>query len=391
MLFQRALVASTLALAAAVAVSTTLLATTAFAAPPSPCGGVEHASDPSGDGHHPDTDVLAAWWSEPAPGQLQASIRMSSTHWYPVHDDEEVDGAGYAVVFRIGETTWFVRLFAPPVGPLQYQYGTWSPTTWFTVLGTTTGTAENGVGGVATIDVPGAITRSDGTILRELRVLTYDGESGGTPHWVDRAPGGTDPSGTSFGADFVVGTCTRTTGGAGADPTVPPRTTSVSIDAPDRILGARAVVITGSVAPARAGVWVTIARTTHHGTIRKRGRTRTDGTFRWTLPLIERTSVRATADGLGSQERTIEVGSTVRLFAHRRGSRTVLVGRTSPPIPGQVLLLPTDDVEPAMRTRAVAGKFVLRPRRLASGSYQAVFIPASGRAERATSNTVRVG
>ena len=34
-------------------------------------------TDPSGDGHHPPTDVLSAWWSE-ANGRLQAVIKVSA-------------------------------------------------------------------------------------------------------------------------------------------------------------------------------------------------------------------------------------------------------------------------------------------------------------------------
>ena len=73
-------------------------ATTAAAAPPAPCNNAPQITDANGDGHHPATDVLAAWFSEAA-GHLQAVIQVRAGTWVAEHDDAEVNGSGYALVF----------------------------------------------------------------------------------------------------------------------------------------------------------------------------------------------------------------------------------------------------------------------------------------------------
>ena len=69
--------------------------TTAVAAPPAPCNNAPQITDPSGDGHHPPTDVLAAWWSE-ANGRLQAVIQVCAATPSAEHDDAEIPGPSYA-------------------------------------------------------------------------------------------------------------------------------------------------------------------------------------------------------------------------------------------------------------------------------------------------------
>src|SRR4051794_2413628 len=85
------LVASVLALAA--------IPVSAGAVAPAPCNHAPKITDPSGDGHHPGTDVLAAWWSEAA-GRLQAVIQVRAGIWVAEHNDAEFNGSGFALIFN---------------------------------------------------------------------------------------------------------------------------------------------------------------------------------------------------------------------------------------------------------------------------------------------------
>jgi hypothetical protein len=372
----------------------------ASAAAPEPCGGAVHNTDANGDGHHTSTDILQTWWAE-RDGGLQAVIRIKTAIWGPEHFDEEVTGAGFAVLFEVAGTTRFVRAFASGSEPIRYDHGTWTLAGNFVSLGTTTGSTETGAGGTVTIEVPATTGAVPGVVLTRTFALTYDGASiAGDPHWVDRAPGGEDPAGTAFGADFLVGSCAAATGGPGGDPggdtnggAVDPaaRTTAVQINAPARLKGGGAAAVTGRVLPARGGVWVTVARTTARSTIRTRLRTRPDGSYRLVLPIREHTGVRATAEGLSSQTRTISVASTVRIFVHRlRTGRTVIVGRVRPAIPGEVQLLEADDFAPTATRTTFGNRFIISLRSIPAGRYDVVFIPKDDRAERSTSNRVVV-
>ncbi len=106
------------------------------------------------------------------------------------------------------------------------------------------------------------------------------------------------------------------------------------------------------------------------------------------LPIGRTSTVRAVAEGIASQTRTITVRSTVRIRVRRRaGGAAVVRGRVAPDLPGRVLLLRGEAVRPAATARARDGRFRIRlaaPRR---GRYQAVFIPSGDAAERSTSNT----
>ena len=145
---------------------------TAVAAPPPPCGGTPQISDPAGDGHHANTDVLAGWLSEQA-GRLQAVIRVSQGLWEPAHEDSEA--AGFAFLFELGGQIRYVRAEAPRQAPVRFDFGTWTRSGGFVSGGGTMGVAEAGSGGTVTIDVPAQTGVAPGAVLARPFVLTYDG------------------------------------------------------------------------------------------------------------------------------------------------------------------------------------------------------------------------
>ena len=116
----------------------------AWAAPPAPCGGVAQIADPQGDGHHINTDVVGAWFSEQA-GRLQAVVQVRQGIWEPAHDDS--DAAGFAVLFTTGGQIRYVRAEAPREAPVRYDHGTWTHAGGFVSAGTTTGEAIAGTRG----------------------------------------------------------------------------------------------------------------------------------------------------------------------------------------------------------------------------------------------------
>jgi len=353
------------ALAAGAGVLAAVACATPAAAAPPPCGTAQIA-DATGDGHHPNTDVVAAWLSESA-GRLQAVIRPRSAVWEPAHDDSEA--AGFALLYSAGGQVRYVRAEAPRGAPVRFDHGTWSAAGGFASAGATTGEAASDA---LTIDVP-ALPAA--TVLSRLFVLTYDGGDATAPHWVDRAPGGTTPEEDAFGADFVTGACAA--GGPGAGPGGAVTTTAVELDVRRRVVGGGSTAVGGRVLPARAGVTVAV-------TAGKRVReavTQADGSFSLVLPLKRTTRVRAVAEGIASQTRTITVVSTVRITV--RGH--VVRGRVRPALPGRVLLLRRGAVEPAATARPRDGRFRVRLAR--PGRYQAVYIPSGERAARSTSNT----
>jgi hypothetical protein len=101
------LIARRALVAVSAACATIVVAANAGAAPP-PCHGTVGIADTSGDGHHPGTDVLSAWFSEPS-GRLQAVVQVRSGRWVAEHDDADVDGSGFAVVFTLGNQPAYVR------------------------------------------------------------------------------------------------------------------------------------------------------------------------------------------------------------------------------------------------------------------------------------------
>jgi hypothetical protein len=352
----------------------------AAAQAPSPCGGQAQISDVTGDGHHANTDVLSAWFSEAA-GTLQAVIKVQVGDWAPVHDDAEA--AGFALLFNTGGQTRYVRAEAPrPPSPTRFDYGTWTGA--FASAGPTTGAVVAGSGGTVTIDVPAQTGAVAGAVLASPFVLTYDGAGPPEPHWVDRAPGGTTPAGSEFGADYVVGSCGA--GGPGGGGGGAGGVSSVQLRAPAKRIGAGLVRVRGSVAPARGGVPVdlTIAA---RGRATRRLTTRSDGTFSTTIRLSQTTRLRAVAGGIRSQTRTVKMLSKTRISMQRMRDGGVLVrGTVNPALPGRVLLLRTTAVKPSARTSARKGRFRFLLKNPRPGRYQAVFIPSKGRAERSTSN-----
>ncbi len=355
------------------------VAARAAAAPPA-CNNSPQIADVSGDGHHSGTDVLAAWWSESA-GHLQAVIQVRAGLFVAEHDDAQINGSGFALVFSQGGAMRYVRATAPAQDhagdPVAFDYGTYTSPGGFASAGATTGVAERSTGaGSVTIDVPGVAA---GALLANSFVVTYDGINNGMPDWVDHAPGGVDPTEASFGAEYIAGSC-----GGGAAPPVA-GVTSVELDAPAKVKGRKTVTVRGRVLPARGGVAVTLTRT--------RAKTLTlttaaDGTFVSRVAVGETSRLRATAGGIASRELTLTMYSKVRIKVKRRKDGSALVtGTVDPKLPGRVLWLRTNAVTPSARATARNGKFRLRLKYPRHGRYQAVFIPSGKRAERATSNT----
>lgn len=379
-----------MSLAAALCAVAALALPGAAAAVPQPCGGVPQISDASGDGHHSSSDVLAAWFSEEA-GRLQAVIKVRASTWEPEHEDAEENGSGYALIFTVGGKTAYVRARDWPHGEkaISYDWGTYASGTWFTSLGSSTGEAVYAsFGGTVTIDVPDATGAVAGALLSDPFVLTYDGITAGVPDWVDQAPGGTAPGDPARGADYRVGSCGTGDGGGGGESVA-----AVQLTAPVMITGKRRVRVTGKIAPARAGVAVDLR-------VSSRGRSRVvhlttgaDGSFATRLSIGERTRLRATAEGIGSQTLTVAVRARVRIHATRlRSGGTLISGRVDPALPGPLLLLGANHVTPVARRAAHGRRFSFRlgAGRLEPGRYEVVYVPAGGRAERATSNAVRV-
>jgi hypothetical protein len=372
---------ATAALAAALL---TLLAAPAMsAAAPSPCGGRAQITDPAGDGHHINSDVVSAWFSEPA-GRLQGVIQTRQAVWEPAHEDSE--SSGFALLFSAGGQTWYVRAEAPrPPAPIRYDYGTWSQAGGFVTAGPTVGEVVAGANGTLTLDIPAQTGAVGGSVLSNPFVLTWDGSGPTGPHWVDRAPGGAGdqaPVLGTFGADYVVGPCVTGGGGPGGVAGV----SAVELRATAKRTGRGKVRIRGSVAPARGGVAVELALAGRKKTTRTLT-TRADGTFSTSVVITETTRIRATAGGLRSQTLTITMRSKVRIAIRRlRGGGLLVRGRVNPALPGRVLLLRANAIKPSARTTTRKGRFSFRFKRLRRGGYQAVFIPFKGRAERSTSN-----
>lgn len=366
---------ATLALAASVALS----APTAVAAPPPPCNNAPQITDAATDGHHPPTDVLAAWWTEGA-GRLQAVIRVYAGTPAAEHDEAETPGAGYAFVFTVGGQTRYVRATLPVNGAPTFDHGTYTPVGGFTGQGATTGVVETAANGTVTIDVPGAPA---GASLTRAFVLTYDGINGSETTWVDHAPSGALPTDPAVGGDYVVGSCNAT-------PPVGtvPAPTSVELKAPSKVTGRKTVTVTGRVLP--AGTWpVVLTRTAGKQATPTNLTTAADGTFSTRVAIGETSDLRAVSLNVGSPELTVTARSTVRIkVRNRKDGSAVVTGTVDPKLPGRIQWLRTNAIKPAARTRTRSnGTFTLRLKKPKRGRYQVVFIPSGERAERSTSNT----
>jgi hypothetical protein len=382
--------AATRSFTAAIALSL-VLCPAALAAPPAPCNGVAQISDVTGDGHHTNTDVSSAWFSEQA-GGLQAVIKVAGGDWRPMHVDSAT--ASWSLLFDVAGQQHFVRLLADKRGALSFDYGTWTLAGGFVSAGATTGAVTTGAGGTVTIDVPAQAGVAAGTVLARPFVLTYESDPT-EPGPVDRAPGGVTAGEVAFGADYVVGACQPTGpagsgAGDGAGATGGATVTAVILDAPKRVVGARRVRAGGRVVPARAGVHVQVtskARGSAKAIVRS-GWTLADGSFKVSIPVSESATLTAVAEQINAQTLTVVVQSKVRLSLRRLANgKTVASGLVTPRLPGRVLLLRTNAAIPSARTAARHGHFRFAARRLLRGRYQAVFIPSGGRAERSTSTS----
>lgn len=386
----------------AIALALATIPATARAVAPAPCNNAPQITDANGDGHHPGTDVLAAWWSE-ASGHLQAVIQTRAGLFVAEHDDAQINGSSYALVFGAGGKTWYVRANGPQADraqdPVVYEFGSYAAG-GFTPVGATTGFVDRAItAGTVTIDVPAAVGAVAGTKLTNPFAVTYDGINAGEPTWVDHAPGGEEVTDSARGADYVVGSCGGGSGGGGATATPTPGATpgpgtigtgaitSVQLQAPARVTGRRTVTITGRVLPARAGVRVTLTRRGLK-TAHSRATSAADGTFAFRVAVRETTRLRAAADGIGSSELTVTARTAVKIKVRNRADGSAVVtGTVDPKLPGRVLWLRSNAIKASARTTTRNGRFTLRLKHPTRGRYQAVVIPFDGRAERATSNT----
>ena len=396
-----ALILSAVCAAVAAVALSLALCPAALGAAPEPCAGGAQISDDVGDGHHANTDVLSAWFSERA-GRLQVVVKAQTGDWVPAHEDSEA--AGWAVIYTVAGEQRYVRIEGPRTGPARYDHGVWTVAGGFASAGATTGETVSGPGGTVTIDVPAATGALPGALLGRPFVLTYDGMSSPAgPHWVDRAPGGVSPAEAAFGADYVVGSCLAggpggaggpgAAGGPGSSPDdgAATRTTAVVLTVPKRLTGAGRVRASGRIVPARGGVTVRITAKPSHSrkvALVRSVKTLSDGSFLVSVPLSESSAINALADGINAQTRPVTVRSTVRLTLRRLADgRTSAGGVVSPRLPGRALLLRTDAVAPSATAVVRNGRFRFPTRRRFSGRYQAVFIPSGNRAERSTSRT----
>lgn len=384
------------ALVAALALSLGGACAEAGAAPPPPCGGVAQISDPGGDGHHENTDVLSAWFSEQA-GRLQAVIKVKTGDWLPAH--RAADSAGWAMLFDVAGQTRYVRIQATAAGAVSYDYGTWTLAGGFARAAATTGEVTTGAEGTATIDVPAATGAVAGALLAHPFVLTYEREPSAAHHWVDRAPGGVTPEEAVFGADYVMGYCAPSAPagpGGGGDPNAgagsgaaAPRTTAVVLNTRRRLVGAGRVRARGRVLPARGGVTVRVtvkARGSSKPPVQRFAITSSDGRFAVSIPVAETSEVSAAGEGINSQTTMITVRSTIRMRVRRlKHGKTIVSGLVRPLLPGRVLLLRTNAATPSAITTPRHGHYRFPARRFLRGRYQAVFIPSGDRAERSTS------
>ena len=349
---------------------------------PSVCGGVAQVADPVGDGHHRNSDVTGAWISG-AGGRLQAVIRLRTGMWSPAHDDSEV--LGIAMVYDLDGVTRYVRARVGRSGTASYDTGTWSAAGYFAPAGSTTGALSNdqaeGSPGTVTIDLPGDPPVQAGTVIRGPWVITYDGDDGGAPHWVDRAPGGTGPGESAVGGDVQAGACL---GLAGRDVI-----TGVSLEAPAARRGAGRVALRGVVSGAAAGTPVTVTITGARSGATASAITGPDGTFTTSPRIGEAVTVRASAGGFASGTRSIRMRSVVvPPRAVVAGARTRIL--TDPPLPGRVLALRPGDFRPLAAGPARGGRATIVVPAAIRGRLQFVFLPPDGRAERATSRPITV-
>lgn len=350
------------------------------------CSGVQ-ITDATGDGHHANTDITAAWFTSAA-GRPQVVLVTKDGAWKPAHDDSL--SAGWAVLWSYAGAVHYVRATALQSGALTYDAGTWTVAGGFLSTGPTVGSVSAaGPDGWLMLDLPERAGGVAGSRLAAPFALTYDGAEGAGLHWVDRAPGGTAPDATETGADVIVGPCPGAPAPPGGVAPAEQPISGVLLEAPTLLVGGRpALPITGSVMPARAGVLVTVTKLVRGRATVRTTTTDAAGAFTLRTPITERTQVRAEAAGLASELRTIDVRARVRITVRRtRSGGARITGTVSPRLPGRVLWLREDAVRPSATTRARSGRFAFHLAHPGTGRYQALFLPDHGRAQRGLSNT----
>ena len=181
------------------------------AAPPAPCDGAPQISDASEDGHHPATDVLAAWFSE-ASGHLQAVIqvraglvgrrarrRRRQRLRVRVRVHRRRPDAVRARQ-RAGRTT-------RPT-PVTYDYGTYTRRAGSPAPGRPPASrrgAPRRDGDDRRAGGPGRDRRHDAG--QPVRRSPTTGSTAACPTGSTTRPAATEPSEAAFGADYVVGSC----------------------------------------------------------------------------------------------------------------------------------------------------------------------------------------
>ena len=293
---------------------------------PGPCNGTFQITDPQGDYHHENTDVLGGFFRH-AGGTLTANVLVKTMSKTVSHDQNRsvfwrmqwtsADGKGHYVQASADRNAG---------GALGFEYGSVSGTT-YTREGETAGKLFEGPNGLAQIAVPSAAGAAPGATLS--RPVAFTGETalaGGGVDWGDRAPGGSgapDAADTNAGADYVVGDCAapaQSSGGSSGAPAAGVQ--SVSLDR-TRLTARyhRLLSVTGRITPATAGVRVELVDAA--GTVLGHRTTTADGRFAIPLRVKRNAQLRARAAGVGSATLPLTVRPLVRMREHsvKRGLR----------------------------------------------------------------------
>lgn len=269
---------------------------------PSPCDGVFQMTDVKGDWHHDNTDVLGAFFRY-ANGAVTANVVVADQH-----DRVEHEG-NVAVFWRMAYTgPDGVRRWVGATGS-KYEHGTVEGSA-YQVTGETQGTRFPGANGIVQVVVPGV---GPGATLTGPVVLTGETKLDGSPDYGDRAPGGTSPSETATGADYVVREC-----GAPAEPApgsgggTPAAVSGVVLDKVSmRLRYLKVATITGRISPGNAGVTVDLIDAT--GRVLGTAATTDGGRFALKLRVRERMELKVRAAGVSSATLPIEVKPLIRL------------------------------------------------------------------------------
>ena len=238
-----AFAAGVLALAAFVA----LPAATGLAAPPPPCNNAPQITDAATDGHHPPTDVLAAWWTEGS-GHLQAVIRVYAGTPAAEHDEAEVPGAGYAVIFNAAGQTRYVRATLPDQRHAVVRVRHLHARRHLRERGRHDRRRRERRERDGHDRRPGA--SAGGHALTRPFVITYDGINAGVPTGSTTRPAAISRPTPPVGADYVVGSLRRARRPPGGAVT----TTAVQLGRAQARDRPQDRDVTGKVLPARAGV-----------------------------------------------------------------------------------------------------------------------------------------